>query len=171
MKYKEYHLTYKVWLIVYYSWNMRNREVTKFSVFSEKKQCKTWLWTIELTKIRFSHDCVGGFRNCLYIYYQRKKTILTIPISLGYTHILSLLRFFISITNSRNRKNRFSWKCVGKASFFLQNQNFHKICNRTIPKYPCLVYQKAGNWRCSKNGIFVISRNYDKLRVSKYTDQ
>ena len=107
---------------------------------------------------------------CIFI-FSVKMTTPTIPISLGCTHILSLLRFFISITNSRNRKNRFSWKCVGKESFFLQNQNFHKICNRTIPKYPCLVYQKAGNWRCSKNGIFVISRNYDKLRVSKYTDQ
>ena len=112
MKYTEYSLSYEVWIKVYYSWNVWNQKVTKFQFLVRKKQCKTWLWTIEFTKIRFSQDCVGGFQIFLYIHIQRKKTTPTIPISLGCTHILSLLRFLTSITNSRIRKNRFSDDCV-----------------------------------------------------------
>ena len=49
-------------------------ESNKISVFSEKKQCKTWFWTIEFTKIRFSQDCVGGFQIfCIFIFSVKRQ--------------------------------------------------------------------------------------------------
>ena len=50
-------------------------EANKISVFSEKKQCKTWLWTIEFTKIRFSQDFVGGFQIffCIFIFSVKRQ--------------------------------------------------------------------------------------------------